>query len=49
MKYAGQKHAGAKVHWRTGLTGSLSGKIAVETKIEKNLTRINTEKGYHYG
>lgn len=49
MKYAGQRHADAKVHWRTGWRGRLSDTADIEVETGKKLARISKEKGYHYG
>lgn len=49
MKYAGQRQAGAKVHWRIGWRGRLSDAADAEIEFRKMLARISKEKGYRYG
>ena len=49
VKYAGQRQAGAKVHWRIGWRGRLSDTADAEIQFRKTLARISKEKGYRYG
>lgn len=49
MKYAGQRHADARVHWRTGGRGRGSSAADAEVDAGKKLSsRISKKKGYHY-
>ena len=49
MKYAGQRHADAKVHWRTGWRGRGSGTADADVDTGKKLaSRISKKKGYHH-